>query len=64
MLKTFKLKQSAHKFGHGAVHGLKPGLTLLDSYHTSRYNIQTGTLTRPMFAEILKQAKGLLAAAQ
>ncbi len=61
VLKTFKCKQSANKFGHGAVHVLQPGLTLLDSYHTSRYNIQTGTLTRSMFAGILVQAAEILA---
>lgn len=60
VLKTFKCKQSVYKFGHGAVHMLKPGLTLLDSYHTSRYNIQTGTLTREMFAEILVKALKIL----
>lgn len=60
VLKTFKLKQSAFKFGHGAVHAIQPGLTLLDSYHTSRYNIQTGTLTREMFAEIVAKAQTLM----
>ncbi len=60
VVKTFKLKQSAFKFGHGVVHQLKPGLVLLDSYHTSRYNINTGTLTREMFADIIEKAKKII----
>lgn len=60
VLRTLKLKQSAYKFAHGAVHDIGAGRVLLDSYHTSRYNIQTGTLTRPMFAAIVAQAKTLM----
>jgi uracil-DNA glycosylase family 4 len=60
VIKTFKLKQAAFKFGHGALHTIQPGLQLLDSYHTSRYNINTGNLTRAMFAEIIEKAKQLL----
>lgn len=63
VLRTFKLKPSAHKFGHGAVHVLHSGnreFTLLDSYHTSRYNVQTGRLTQEMFDRIVEKAKTLL----
>ena len=35
-------------------------LTLIDSYHTSRYNINTGVLTYAMFEEIIKKIKGLI----
>lgn len=34
--------------------------TLLDSYHTSRYNISTGRLTQAMFDAVLAQARELL----
>lgn len=35
-------------------------LMLLDSYHTSRYNISTGRLTQAMFNEVVAQVRGLL----
>lgn len=54
-------KLSAYKFAHGAVHELD-GVKVLNSYHTSRYNINTNRLTVEMFDAIIRQAKGLLAA--
>ncbi len=36
-------------------------LILLDSYHTSRYNVSTGRLTQAMFDAIIAQARQLLA---
>jgi uracil-DNA glycosylase family 4 len=60
VLRTLGHKQSAFKFAHGAVHDMGQGRVLLDSYHTSRYNISTGRLTRPMFAEIIQKAAELL----
>ena len=61
VLRTLGHKQAAFKFAHGAVHDMGQGRLLLDSYHTSRYNISTGRLTRPMFAEIIRKAAELLA---
>lgn len=60
VLRTLKLKAKDYKFAHGAVHALPSGLVLLDSYHTSRYNIQTNRLTQDMFNAIVHQAKALL----
>lgn len=60
VLKTFDEKKSAHKFGHGAVHTLKNGLKLVDSYHCSRYNTQTKRLTEDMFHDVFKIIKKLL----
>lgn len=59
-------KQSRFAFKHGAVHPMPENvigrpLTLVDSYHCSRYNINTNRLTREMFAEVVAQAKALLA---
>ena len=36
-------------FAHGAVHRLHTGVKLVDSYHCSRYNTNTGRLTPAMF---------------
>jgi uracil-DNA glycosylase len=55
-------KKSAFKFAHGSQHALKCGLTLVDSYHCSRYNTNTGVLTPEMFESavgIAKAAAGL-----
>lgn len=52
VLKTFDQKISAYKFGHGHLHNLENGLTLIDSYHCSRYNTQTRRLTTEMFEDI------------
>ncbi len=60
VLKTLRLKQSAYKFGHAAVHALPNGFTLVDSYHTSRYNVQTGRLTQAMFDDVVKKIKALM----
>jgi len=61
VLQALGLKQSFAKFAHGAIHNLPTHhLKLVDSYHTSRYNINTGVLTYDMFDEIIKKLKGLL----
>ena len=60
VLRTFKLKVKDYKFAHGAVHKLPNGLLLLDSYHTSRYNVSTGRLTQAMFDAIVATAREML----
>ena len=50
---TLQLKQVATKFSHGAVHPLPGGRFLADSYHCSRYNTNTGTLTEEMFEAVV-----------
>lgn len=56
-------KKAAYKFAHGALHSLpKHNLMMLNSYHTSRYNINTGVLTPQMFDQIIKKMKSLLVA--
>ncbi len=52
-------RQASFKFGHLAEHEIN-GLTLLDSYHCSRYNTNTGRLTAEMFAAVFARAKELL----
>ena len=46
-------------FGHGAEHMLDGDLVLIDSYHCSRQNTNTGRLTRRMFAEVFARAQEL-----
>lgn len=56
-LKTFGLKLSTYKFAHEAVHKLPNGLTLVDSYHCSRYNVNTNRLTEDMFMNALRRVE-------
>lgn len=42
-------KLPKHPFAHAAVHRIHTGYTLVDSYHCSRYNQNTGRLTAEMF---------------
>ena len=54
-------KKAAFKFAHGAVHKLpQHNLLMLNSYHTSRYNINTGVLTYEMFEAIIQKIADLL----
>ena len=51
----------AWRFAHGALHALPSGLRLVDSYHCSRYNTQTGRLTEAMFVQVFDRVRQLLA---
>ncbi len=44
------------KFGHLAEHRMPDGRILIDSYHCSRYNQNTGRLTRAMFEAVFARA--------
>ena len=54
VLSSLGENKSAWKFGHGRFHDLPGGLLLADSYHCSRYNTNTGRLTREMFDAVIK----------
>ena len=58
VLKVFGLKLAAHPFGHSAVHRLER-VILVDSYHPSRQNTNTGVLTRRMFHSVFRKANRL-----
>jgi uracil-DNA glycosylase family 4 len=60
VLTTFALRKASFPFAHGALHTLPNGLILADSYHCSRYNVNTGRLTEEMFHQVIKSLLDLL----
>jgi len=60
VLRTLGYKQSACKFGHAAIHALPGGPALVDSYHCSRYNTNTGRLTTKMFHDVFRKVRARL----
>jgi uracil-DNA glycosylase family 4 len=56
VLRAHGLKLNVYPFEHGRVHRLPAGRALVDSYHCSRYNTQTGRLTASMFETVLRRA--------
>ena len=59
VIKALKLRQASYPFGHEALHDLGQ-VWMLDSYHCSRYNTNTGRLTADMFESVFKTASKLL----
>lgn len=55
---------AALPFGHGREHAISldagRGLTLIDSYHCSRYNTNTGVLTPAMFQAVFARARAIV----
>ena len=60
VLKAYGIKLSSAKFAHNAQHTLPGGRILIDSYHTSRYNIQTKRLTKNMFFDVFRSIDELI----
>jgi len=59
-LSALGLKKSHCKFVHAAEHALPGGVTLVDSYHCSRYNTNTRRLTPEMFEAVFARARALV----
>lgn len=60
VIRALGLRQAQYKFGHAAEHRLDGRFLLLDSYHCSRYNTNTGRLTPTMFEAVFARAKELI----
>ena len=59
-VRALGLKLKDYPFGHGTKYGVKADgrdLTLLSSYHCSRYNTNTGRLTAEMFEDVFAMAR-------
>ena len=56
LCRSFGVPLARAKFVHGAVHELPSGLTLIDSYHCSRYNQNTRRLDAAMFESVFERA--------
>lgn len=62
-LRALGLKVSQYPFGHGTKYDVEVGgkpVTLLSSYHCSRYNTNTGRLTAEMFEAVFAEARRTL----
>ena len=60
VLKAFGFKMSLFPFAHNIYHPLPSGHILVDSYHTSRYNVQTKRLSKASFTDVFITIRGLL----
>jgi uracil-DNA glycosylase family 4 len=54
------LRKASVPFAHGALHRVRADLLLADSYHCSRYNLNTGALTPAMFHAVLQRLTAAL----
>ena len=59
IVKARGLRQADYKFAHAAEHDLD-AFFMLDSYHCSRYNTNTGRLTPAMFDAVFERARELI----
>lgn len=60
VLRALDLPQSRMRFQHLAELSLNDGTRLIDSYHCSRYNFNTGRLDRRMFEQVFERIVGLI----
>jgi uracil-DNA glycosylase family 4 len=60
VLKALDLRQSLMRFAHLAEHRLSNQFRLIDSYHCSRYNINTGRLNQAMFEQVFRRVRQIL----
>ncbi|MFO1313287.1 MAG: uracil-DNA glycosylase [Burkholderiales bacterium] len=63
-LRALCLRAAAFPFAHDAAHPLPGKRLLVDSYHCSRYNTNTGRLTAAMFDDVFRTAVAHLRSAK
>lgn len=56
VVKAVGAKLPKHRFAHGAVHQMLDGRKIIDSYHCSRYNQNTGRISEKMFEAVFDKA--------
>ena len=56
LCRIFGVPLAQARFGHGSVHKLPDDRLLIDSYHCSRYNQNTGRLNDAMFEAVFEKA--------
>jgi uracil-DNA glycosylase len=60
VVKALGRRQAEFPFAHAAEHAIDDRFPLLDTYHCSRYNTNTGRLTPEMFRAVFARARELL----
>lgn len=60
VVRASDLKLKDAPFGHGALNDIGHNLKLIDSYHCSRYNTNTGRLTVEMFEDVFQEINAVL----
>lgn len=61
VIQTLGLKKSQWKFAHNARHDLPDSnAVLIDSYHCSRYNTNTGRLNEEMFHDVFRSVRSVI----
>ncbi len=59
-LNVFGYRKSSYKFGHNQLHLFDHGPDIIDSYHCSRYNTNTGRLTTQMFHSVFDRIRTVI----
>ena len=62
VIRTIGAKLADFKFEHNKAHNLNSDMVMLNSYHCSRYNTNTGRLTTEMFEDVFEKAAKILSA--